>query len=575
MYKKLHGWIINISLKTKLLLINCLIIVFIGLSSFFAVNTFMKYNEKLLYNTTASVLTFFSNEISNSFDSMVTSSNVLIADNTIQDSLYNFKYSPSAHMIAVSYRSLYNAILNYSYTIPHAESICLYTSGTAIWSNNYQSELSVSQLECIKEASDKQKGSPCFLVLDKYQNHLVLARQIRRIAGTNLEPLGTLVIFINIESLIKASTTHNTFDNCSYILSADAKTVYRSDLLTPQNTFNSLESNYKVTFFKGHHYFVLKSIIQGYGFEFECWMNYDKIQSSILRGHIFFLFALICCIVLSLFASGILSQNISKHFFALVKKMKAFDGEADDIPKTDYDYSTRKDEIGIVHRNFDSMAREQQRLIRDNYQAEMLMKNAQLKTLEQQINPHFLYNTLESINWLAKSRHETEISKIVESLGGLLHATLDNCSRMIPLEHELDLVHNYITIQEFRFGDRLKFHLSMEQKLSHIPIPKLSIQPLVENAIKYALEEITDECNIYISILHTDQLIYIYVKNDGSKFEDRLLEKLRSNPKNSRGFGIGLINIDTRIKLTYGEKYGLDVYNENNMAVARISIPFK
>ena len=574
MYKKLHNWLIDTSLKTKLLLFNCLITLFIGISSFLAVNIFMKYNEELLYNTTASVLTFFSSEIGNSFDSMTTSSSVLIADNTIQGSLYDLKYSPSSLKTAVSYRSLYNSILSYSYTIPHVESICLYTPTSTIWSNNHQSSLSVSQLEYIKEYTDEQKGSPCFLVLDKYNNQLVLARQIRRIAGTNLEPLGTLVIFINTESLIKASTTHNTFDDCSYILSADAKTVYRSDAPTPENTFDILNDSYKVIPFKGHYYFVLKSMIPGYGWEFECGMNYDKTHGSILMGHMLFLLALACCIILSLLASGVLSQNISKHIFALVKKMKTFDSESDVIPQTNYDYSTRKDEIGIVHRNFDAMAREQQRLIRDNYQAEMLMKNAQLKALEQQINPHFLYNTLESINWLAKSKHETEISKIVESLGNLLHATLDSRSRMIPLEHELELIHNYITIQEFRFGDRLKFHLSIEQELSHIPIPKLSIQPLVENAIKYALEEIADECNIYITILHTEQLIYIYVKNDGSQFELGLLEKLRANPKNSRGFGIGLINIDTRIKLTYGENYGLDVYNENNKAVARISIPF-
>ena len=110
MYKKLHNWLIDTSLKTKLLLFNCLITLFIGISSFLAVNIFMKYNEELLYNTTASVLTFFSSEIGNSFDSMTTSSSVLIADNTIQGSLYDLKYSPSRS------KQRYLTVL---YTIPY------------------------------------------------------------------------------------------------------------------------------------------------------------------------------------------------------------------------------------------------------------------------------------------------------------------------------------------------------------------------------------------------------------------------------------------------------------------------
>ena len=570
MYKAMHSWIINASLKTKLLLINCLIVLLIGASSFLAVDIFMEYNEELLYNTTASVVSFFSNEISNSFDSMSASSSVLIADNVIQGSLYDLKYAASSLKTAISYRSLYNSILNYTYTIPYVESICLYTPGSTVWSNNHMADLPAGQLEYIAESAQAQRGSPCFMVLEEYNNQLVLARQIRRIAGTTLEPLGTLVLFVDTEALLKASTNHASFDGYSYTLSVDQKSIYRFDNAEESNPLGGISEGYKVIPMNGHHYFVLKNKLPRYGWDFEYWMNYDNTYRSVFMGHILFLLALACSIVISLIASGLLSGNISKHFYALIKKMQEFDGEAEAIPQTDYDYSARKDEIGVVHRNFDAMAREQQRLIRDNYQAEMLMKNAQLKALEQQINPHFLYNTLEAINWQAKSRHETEISRIVESLGNLLHVALDSSSRMIPLKQELALIDDYITIQQFRFGDRLKFHRSMAPGLSDIPIPKLSIQPLVENAIKYALEEITDECNIYITILHSGQQIHIYVKNDGSQFEDRLLEKLRSNPRNSHGFGIGLLNIDTMIKLTYGDAYGLEVYNENDKAVACI-----
>lgn len=220
------------------------------------------------------------------------------------------------------------------------------------------------------------------------------------------------------------------------------------------------------------------------------------------------------------------------------------------------------------------MALQIQNLINVNYKNELLVKDAQLKALETQINPHFLYNTLESINWRAKASGEVEISRMVEALGYLLRAALSHSSKTVPLHQELDFVRCYLTIQQTRYDDQLICTLEADKDLYDIPVPKLLVQPLVENAIRHALEEMVDICSIHIRVYHDSTQLYIQVENSGSVFPDNLLEKLESGSIQPHGFGIGLTNIHQRIQLTYGKNYGLFLFNQNDFAVAQIRLPY-
>ena len=161
-------------------------------------------------------------------------------------------------------------------------------------------------------------------------------------------------------------------------------------------------------------------------------------------------------------------------------------------------------------------------------------------------------------------------------MGTLLRATLSKTNSILDLKQELEIITAYITIQKYRFEDRLEYCITCEEGLYGARIPKMIIQPLVENAINYGLEESTELCSIGILIEHdrTDHTLVIHVKNDGSQFEEDLLLKLRSSQIKPNGFGIGLINIDERIKLMYGREYGLTLYNEDEKAVAEIRMPY-
>ena len=138
------------------------------------------------------------------------------------------------------------------------------------------------------------------------------------------------------------------------------------------------------------------------------------------------------------------------------------------------------------------MAERIQHLVNTNYRYQILNRDARLKALESQINPHFLYNTLETVNWRAKALKDDTISNIVQSLAALLRATLSNEKSLVPLNYELNLVNNYITIQKIRFEERLLFRFydsECTENLKNALVLPLTIQPLLENAIRYGMED--------------------------------------------------------------------------------------
>ena len=302
---------------------------------------------------------------------------------------------------------------------------------------------------------------------------------------------------------------------------------------------------------------------------------YDSIGRSLQLAKNICFSAIAASILLSFALCSRMIRSITRHLDHLVEKMKAF-GDRKPIPIYDgCSYETRRDELGILHTQFDSMAMEVENLIQSNYVNELLKKEAELKALEYQINPHFLYNTLESVNWRAKAIGETDISAMVESLGRLLRITLDKKLGGYSLKQELDLIRSYMTIQKIRFEERLDYSIMVSPTYDVVSFPKLTLQPLVENAIQYGMEENSEACMILISAELTGSLFSLYVKNNGSQFEENLIEKLQSAQVIPSGLGIGLLNIDTRLKLTYGQEYGLSLYNEGELAVARITIPYQ
>lgn len=217
-----------------------------------------------------------------------------------------------------------------------------------------------------------------------------------------------------------------------------------------------------------------------------------------------------------------------------------------------------QEETAVLYNSYNTMIQEINQLITDNYEMRILSQEIEFKGLQAQLDPHFLYNTLDSINWLALANDQQQISEMVTSLAYLFRKKIDTKSEFTTLKDELDIVNAYIRIQKVRFGKRIDYiELVLVDDLS-VEIPKLMIQPLIENVFKYAVNNMKTTCQLILSIELNDHDLVVNVSDNGPGFKsDFSIEK---------DGGIGLKNIQKRLQLHYGPAAQLTIVK---------SLPFK
>lgn len=452
-------------------------------------------------------------------------------------------------------------------------------------------KLSEALISQILDTADAAHGSPVWIP-DQSGRYLFLARQIRKIDQLELSDLGTLVIAVDMNVLLEELTQETkNFQNIFWYICKNDQDFYSAPQLdeTVLEQVRHQTGAYHTIITHGHSYLVLKGSLKSLKWDYFQLLPYDAITRS--RHYVFriYVIAIVAGVALTIFLIHLSIRRITHHISILCQKMASFHGDSSQIIQTPYDYSKRTDEIGQLNHYFDSMASEIESLINNDYKLKLDLKNMQLKALESQINPHFLYNTLDSIHWRAMAGGNEEISIMVESLGTLLRASLSQKHSLVPLKEELELVHRYLLIQKIRYEERLlcaflingqpvslpdlEKEIPLEENLGKILIPPFTIQPLVENSIKYGLEQFPEECSIIIELSADQDHLLIQVKNNGSIFEEDLLEHLEHSESRAHGLGIGLLNINQRIRLLFGPEHGLSLYNENGFAIASIRIP--
>lgn len=221
------------------------------------------------------------------------------------------------------------------------------------------------------------------------------------------------------------------------------------------------------------------------------------------------------------------------------------------------------DEVGQLGHSLNNMIAEMQKLIDQLIREEQEKKEVELEVLHAQINPHFLYNTLNTIKWMAKIQGNNSVSKAITALVKLLRTSTNLGREMISLDEEIDYVRNYIVIQMLRFNKAMHIDYHIDENCKHIMVPKLILQPIVENSIIYGMEDEQYELHIKISAyLGADQLL-IEIQDDGPGIEPEILRTIFHNDSSKNRFSkVGLNNINQRIKLYCGADYGLKIKTE-------------
>ncbi len=578
-WKSFSDW----RLRTKLFFILALCLVVSMLLSVYNMFHISRAYDRELYGALSNFLSLSVTEIGYKLDNVQQMTTDLGQDSQIQTYLSHNKDASRA--FSSEYNALYYLVQDYykKNRVNCVSNITLYTGNFTLRSNTSANVYVPDEVyKDLYEAALGANGATVCVTDYSRDYGLFFVKAIRRIENLRLDTLGIEVVQVDLEKLVKSSVSLNQYDNVIFVLTRpqDGAVMYSSAGEAGPQTLPTLdtESRWDICKLDSVKYFVTADGSADYPWDYLCLVPYNEIYASIRDALLFCILFFLAGIALTFLVCHFLVDRITRRFAKLISQMDQFAKYPPDmvLPVDEFSGEEREagDEVGMLSRHFSHMAREIDGLIQTDYTNRILLREAQLKALEAQINPHFLYNTLSAINWRAKMRGAQEISDMVEALSNLLRVTLNDDSGLIPLEKELSLVQSYIVIQRIRFDETLDYRLAVEaDELKDVLIPKLTLQPLIENAIRYGLEQSTQICRVQLSVRRQGAQLVLLVQNDGSLYEDDLLEKLRQKTVTPHGYGIGLLNIEKRLEFAFGKEAGLELYNEDGMATARITIP--
>lgn len=281
----------------------------------------------------------------------------------------------------------------------------------------------------------------------------------------------------------------------------------------------------------------------------------------------------IVTIMLAAFISLIFSRHLLRPFNDLIYRMSM-------VSKGDLTTRINLSDHGLdfeqVSMGFNLMVEQINVLMQKIYDEQKQLKEIEFKALQAQINPHFLYNTLESIHWQALMNGHQEISTMVKALAGFYRLSLSRGEAIIPLENESQHVENYLTIQEMRYKDKLESYIDIPEEFLEVMIPKMTLQPLVENSIYHGLRVKQSKGFIKITAIREGEDLIVKVIDNGTGMDaDQIRTLNRTLEDNDSSVGYGVRNVHRRIKLFYGNPYGLFYEsNEYGGVTVKVRLPF-
>lgn len=252
--------------------------------------------------------------------------------------------------------------------------------------------------------------------------------------------------------------------------------------------------------------------------------------------------------------------QLSRQLFEPVQKL---DLAMQQVERGNYDVeleSTAEDELGRLTANFNRMTREYRENLERSVQREIELNETRLSMLQAQLNPHFLYNTLDSIKWMGVTNGVPQVAGMATDLAALLRAGISG-EKLITLEQELELINRYLEIQEMRFADSFTCEIEVEDRFQRCIVPKLVLQPIVENAIIHGVADM-EYGYIKISAREDGGDMILTVSDNGKGIDEAVLALLNSPGHQLPGGHLGLSNVDKIIKLYYGESYGIAVFSQ-------------
>ncbi|OPA74011.1 two-component sensor histidine kinase [Paenibacillus selenitireducens] len=548
-------WITNLRLRNKFILIFLIsIIPFFGLIYYSYTSTRDQITEQT-YASLSGTLNQINTNIENRLDYYHQLSNIMYMDSQLRNYLSNnyeqaFYYLDAFEYINRQFSSMLALNTNVRGITIYIDNKTLYSDGEYI---RYTEELP----ETVRKLAIEAAGDTVYTQTDDHT--IMLARSLSYFSLTH--PYGILIIQISdaeLYSLIEKENNNKSvyiIDQTGRVITTSDKSLGSKRLYDTFPIEDELQSNFgkfdKQVNGEGR-FFTYKELSNGWRTVItvpyhELLANTNKATTRIIWISIITFAASILLIYLT---TKVITKRIEKLLLHIRKVERGnFQGSVQFMGH---------DEIGQLSFAFNKMALKIQDLIEDVYVKEISTKEAELTTLQAQINPHFLYNTLASISSLALKEGGTQVYQMVNYLAKYYRISLNKGKRIILVNQEIQLVKNYIAIQEIRFRGMLHMHYDLDEDLFKFTTIKLILQPFIENCINHAICH-ESGINIIVKLRVDGEDILFQVIDDGAGMSRGHVEDAFQKANNLSGYGIK--NVNDRIQLTYGEQYGVDVFS--------------
>lgn len=380
-----------------------------------------------------------------------------------------------------------------------------------------------------------------------------------------LEPVGVMLInyplsvFSNTYRELGALTGSSV-----YIVNSQMEVVFSTDeKMLGQPYSKSLEENAEVS----------KTLISTSGMQAINIMPNDYIQSAANE----MVWSLLQILVPAMMAITVLififNRRYQKRIDHLATTMQDFEPGGPILPIAAY----HNDELGQLAMQFNEMCDRLNTQIKLHYKAEVARKTAELNALQAQINPHFLFNTIEGIRMRAAENDDHEVSEMLIQLGRLFHWMIQLDKQIVYLEDEVEYNESYLTLQRLRYGDSFEAQLEIEDEALYLGIPKFTLQPIIENALHHGLQENGLTGLIHVRIYVDGSTLILKVIDNGSGIPAQTLLRLQQHitgQQNDPDFGIGMRNVHSRIQMLFGVEYGVCISSELNIGTTiTITLP--
>ncbi len=267
--------------------------------------------------------------------------------------------------------------------------------------------------------------------------------------------------------------------------------------------------------------------------------------------------------------------------YGITKPIKVLGDSMKEVEKGNFDNAALQvhgqNEIARLSSSFNIMTTEIKHLMEQNVEEQRQKRKSELKALQAQINPHFLYNTLDSIIWMAEWGKTKEVVLMTSSLAKLLRQSISNQNELVRVEEEVEYTRSYLTIQKMRYKDKLEYEILVSPEVASQKIPKLVLQPLVENAIYHGIKYKEGKGTVRIEGFKDSECMILKVSDDGIGMTDEQLSRIfEKRETDTRKNGVGVRNVHERIQLYYGKEYGLNFSSRlNEGTVVEVRIPWE